>query len=538
MVRMSRPVLSPRASQRRLTSRVGRAAVCARALGAIVMLALPAAAGWLAPERARADDLVAQTRPVDAWPAEPAPVESAPLDALDDDGAAPGAPAVEAPQASAPDEEVAAEPRREGFPDARERAARDWDAMTESVGAFWDDARRVAAPLLDQIDLTLVAVAVAAALGGYLGAGRRRPVLAEAGAQPRLSAGPARAPAVEGPIGAGRRLSSDEDDGRREPQLTDQRRPAPARLAAERAEPWDEWDHAEDLDALDHPDADHDPDWDADPRAAPRDPALRPTHGPLSEDLRARLDEADRLFAFFRERFGLDDESADDAIGFLTRLGSVVDNQRKDLDEARGQLERLRKGGAGATEDAAWDLVAEAGRAIRGAGQALRGDADFADFVREARLEEALRRLAALRAARLERGERLRPDIAEQEWPHDLFRAEALAAAYYPTFREWRDLRFGLTLASACLRHLLRREGVFVGYVRLLSPMAQGEGEVWSGSANGLRELAPVRRAVQAAAASGADGFVVDCETFGYFDAERDLPVRSRLIVYDQAEWR
>lgn len=422
--------------------------------------------------------------------------------------------------------------RATGFPDARERAARDWDAMTESVSTFWADAQRTADPLLRHVDWTLVLVAIAAALGGYLGAGRGGRSRSDGRRQPSAIAPPPAPPSLSDP--AHTDLLLEGPGGRREPRLPGSangaagppiRRSAPARI-----EPHDASLRSPAY-ALDGPRVSVDGDL-------IDEPALRPTHGPLSEDVRDRLDEADRLFAYFRERFGIEDETADSAITYLTRLGSVVESQRGELDEARKQLERLRRGGAGAAEDAAWDLVAEAGRAIRGAGQALRGDGDFMDFVRESRLEDALRRLAALRAARIERGERVRPDLAEQEWPHDLFRAEALAAAYYPTYREWRDLRFGLTLASACLRHLLRREGVFVGYVRLLSPMAQGEGEVWSENARGLRELTPVRRAVQATAATGSDGFVVDCETFGYFDAERDLPVRSRLIVYDQAEWR
>ncbi|MEO1328305.1 MAG: hypothetical protein AAFW46_01450 [Pseudomonadota bacterium] len=425
----------------------------------------------------------------------------------------------------------------DAFPDAQERAARDWDAMTRSVNDFWAQASETLDPLFGWVDETLAAAALAAAIGAYLGGylgSRRRARRTERDALLRPPAPPSFDLSLETPARRGLGADLSAPEARREPMLADDRAAAPAPIrfnsgaggfGADEDEPPRTLREAFEAPA-------------ETVSGVERRTPLEPTHGPLSEDLRERLDEAERLFGFFRERFGIEDDSADGAIAYLARLGKVVEGQRNELEEARKQLERLRRGGAGAAEDAAWDLVAEAGRAIRGAGQALRGDPDFADFVREARLEDALRRLAALRAARIERGERVRPDLAEQDWPHDLFRAEALASAYYPTYREWRDLRFGLTLAAACLRHLLRREGVFVGYVRLLSPMSQGEGEVWSENARGLRELAPVRRAVQATAASGAEAFVVDCETFGYFDAERDLPVRSRLIVYDRAEWR
>lgn len=313
---------------------------------------------------------------------------------------------------------------------------------------------------------------------------------------------------------------------------------APARMER-RAAPVRHYDDAEPALGLE-------PDF-ADP--AQREPVIalpEPAGAPGRGEERAlpapqtlNVQEAERLLTFFRDRFDVETDSADGAIDYLTRLGASVESLRRKLSEAELELEDARAGAqSGDVETAPWDLLAEALRSIGRAAQTLRADPDYADLASEVQLEESLREFAALRSAWMETGARFEPELVEEAWPHALLRAEALTLSYYPTRDAWRDLRFGLALAAAALRALFRREGVYLEHVRLLSAAAPGEAEMWSDTSEGLRDLRPVAATVLAGVASDAAGLVLDCESFGYFDQQRELEVRSKVIVFNSAEWR
>lgn len=257
--------------------------------------------------------------------------------------------------------------------------------------------------------------------------------------------------------------------------------------------------------------------------------------------------ESERLLAFFRERFNIDAETADGAIDYLNRLGGSVEKMRHKLDAAEQELAQLKAEGdtpltrdsssRDAAKAAPWELISEGGRIMRSASAALRADPDFVSLAAESLYEDWMRELMAQRAAHAEQGG-IDPEIVEEAWPHALFRTEALTLAYYPTYDDWRDFRLGLTAVATGVRTLLRREGVFVENARLLSPLEPDEGEIWSDTSQGLRELEPVRRTVTANAGGGSDAFVIDCESFGYIDEARDLRLRSKVIVFNRAEWR
>ncbi|MBX2855005.1 MAG: hypothetical protein KTR21_08455 [Rhodobacteraceae bacterium] len=258
-------------------------------------------------------------------------------------------------------------------------------------------------------------------------------------------------------------------------------------------------------------------------------------------------EESERLLAFFRERFNIETETADGAIDYLNRLGGSVEKMRHKLDAAEQELAQIKADGGSplsrdsssrdAAKAAPWELISEGGRIMRSAGASLRADPDFVALSAESLYEDWMRELMAQRAAHAEQGG-IDPEIVEEAWPHALFRTEALTLAYYPTYDDWRDFRLGLTAVATGVRTLLRREGVFVENARLLSPLEPDEGEIWSDTSQGLRELEPVRRTVVANAGGGSDAFVIDCESFGYIDEARDLRLRSKVIVFNRAEWR
>ncbi|MEO1292745.1 MAG: hypothetical protein AAFV62_07940 [Pseudomonadota bacterium] len=247
--------------------------------------------------------------------------------------------------------------------------------------------------------------------------------------------------------------------------------------------------------------------------------------------------EAQRIFKLFRERFNVEAENADSVLEYLETLATNVGNMQRKLSDAEREIEKMRSGAQLSPAEAPWELVTEASRLMRGAAQALRGDPDFDDLNRETGLDDMLRKLTELRASKSQIGGAIDTELIEQPWPHQLFRIEALTAAYYPTTNAWRDLRIGLALGAAALRQLFRQSGLKVEYVRLLSPLGAGEGEVWDEKSDGLRDLAPVRRAV-VSTAGGIDRFVIDCDSFGYHDEARSMDFRSKVITYNRAHWR
>lgn len=260
--------------------------------------------------------------------------------------------------------------------------------------------------------------------------------------------------------------------------------------------------------------------------------------------------EEERLLDFFAERFSIRERSSDAAIAYLERLAEAIDGLRRRAEEAENRaaalddaLRRAPAGGetGGDPTAAAWRVALDGARSIRIAAQALRNDPDFKAFSALLGFEDAVRRLIS-EQARLANGP-LEARAVEEDWPHAIWRAEALLSAYFPTSGDWGDLRHGVSVAAAALRQLLLLEGVAVGHVRLLGPYEPGDGEIWSSSVEGLWEVGPIReRARQLAAASGlvqgqAQPLVIDCEAFGFSDELRGLSAQARLITLDPAAW-
>lgn len=404
-------------------------------------------------------------------------------------------------------------------PGSRQQADREWGELKRSAGEIWETAVATVGPYLATPNASIALVALAAAFGGYVGARLRRGGRG-ADALPTVPSAP-RSALPPPPRDGERRLGR---AGGREPRLEGPRFEGPRFEEPRAAAP-----------TLAGPGFASEP-------AAP--PAPPPAPDP---EARRRSEEAERIFAFFAERFGPTTATAEGAIDYLTRLGGSVEGLRKRLADRDAEIERLKLQPAPAPaaaqpaadpgEEAPWSTLIDGGRMIRAASQALQSDTDFQDLSRETRLADAMRNIAALRADRDDGRRGISAAAIEEAWPHVLFRAEALAAAYYPTTMAWRDLRLGLNASASALRQLLRRENLFVDYVLLLNPIESAEAEPWS-DAGGLRNLGPVRRTLAANAGAGSEDLVIDCESFGYFDKTRDRTVRSKVILFNRTEWR
>ncbi|MEM1422361.1 MAG: hypothetical protein AAGF51_17320 [Pseudomonadota bacterium] len=422
-------------------------------------------------------------------------------------------------------------------PGSRQIAEQEWGDLKRSAGEIWDTAVATFGPYLATMNAEIAMVALAAALGGFAGARMRRGGTRTATAPPQIEDRRRRgreplptvpaAPrsALPPPMTADRTRTGEppRSFAGHEPRLSGEdfaQRPA--------GEP--QFGHARAAPPQ------------AAPQAAPMAPP--PARDPETE---VRLQEANRLFAFFGERFGPDTSTAAGAIDYLTRLGGSVEGLRKRLADRDSEIERLKAQptpapqppaqAAAHTDDSLWSTLIDGGRMIRTASQALQTDTNFQDFARETKLADAMRNIAALRADFDDGRRGVAAGLIEEAWPHVLFRAEALATAYYPTISAWRDLRLGLASSASALRHLLRRQNVFVDYVLLLNPIESAESEPWS-DAGGLRNLGPVRRTLAANAGPGSEELVIDCESFGYFDKARDRHVRSKVILFNRTEWR
>lgn len=278
-------------------------------------------------------------------------------------------------------------------------------------------------------------------------------------------------------------------------------------------------------------------------------PAADPRPAPAAPSPPGSADAA--LLDFFAERFSLEDQSVDGVIAYMTKLAGAIERLKARADAAETRAEALddalrRAGPAnGAGADAAiaadpvaagWRLAMDGARSIRIAAGALRRDPDFIAFSQLIGFEDAVRRLTAEQART--GGARIDPHLVEEDWPHALWRAEALLSAYFPTTGDWGDLRHGVSVAAAAIRQMLLTEGVAVGHVRMLAPYAAGDGEAWSSSADGLAGVAPIRaRARRLAEAEAGANLVIDCEAFGFSDERRGLSAQARLITLDRDAW-
>lgn len=414
--------------------------------------------------------------------------------------------------------------------DSRERARQDWQAMSDSASSLWRDATAALGPILAD-PATAIVVAGAALLGGAIGAFARRRPASPPPAPPPAPSRPARRPAE--PEGAGRGRPGARQSARREGggMIFRSGVPGGARSASG---------------------ADADDAYDDDMPPA-RKPASRPDFGAEDPELEAEIEEAERLFRFFEERFGLRDRSARAAIDFFTRLSQSIEGLRRRASEAEKERDRLtaepRGGGGGASsadpgpDAAAWRLISDGMRLCRVVMQNQRGvDPEVQNFESVVDLEEAFVGLAALRAEHLQDGPEgaraLDPSVIEQAWPHALFRAEALLNTYYPGRGVWGDLREGVGLIASALRRLLRASGVSISGATLLAPFNPEDGENWSDAAEDLTNLARVRERLRGVLATERQPFVIDIESFGYRDGGRGVNTRARLILLDPEEWR
>lgn len=258
-----------------------------------------------------------------------------------------------------------------------------------------------------------------------------------------------------------------------------------------------------------------------------------------------------QLLDYFAERFDLAPPTAKGAIAYMERVTGAIDRLRDRLEATEARATALddalaRAGGAPAGETlspepraAAWSLALEGARSLRVAAPPLRGSPDFDGFERLVGIEDATRRLMAAQARALKPSAQAADDaaLAEEDWPHALWRAEALLTAYFPTSGDWGDLRHGASVAAAALRQVLLLQGVAVGHVRLLSPYDPADGEAWSDSADGLSATPAIRERLRPLAEAGVDDLVIDCESFGFTDERRGLAAPARLITYAPEKW-
>ncbi len=281
------------------------------------------------------------------------------------------------------------------------------------------------------------------------------------------------------------------------------------------------------------------------PEATPDEPEMQkaPAGPPARQS--ANHPEESLLLDFFAERFSLADRSADAAIGYMNQLAEAIERLKAKAEAAEARAnaldDALRRSGqdANAAADpvaAGWRIAMDGARSIRIAAGALKRDPDFMALSQLIGFEDAVRRLTEEQAR--SGGSRIDPHLVEEDWPHTLWRAEALLSAYFPTTGDWGDLRHGVSVAAAAIRQMLLSEGVAVGHVRMLAPYSSRDGEAWSSSADGLAAVAPIRararRLVEAEA--GAD-LVIDCEAFGFSDERRGLSPQARLITLDRDAW-
>lgn len=248
------------------------------------------------------------------------------------------------------------------------------------------------------------------------------------------------------------------------------------------------------------------------------------------DHLRQRADEAERRAA-----------DADRRLEETERGALEAERRAADAERRATEAERRAARPQRQTEergDSPVSVIHESVRLIRAAMQSLRGDPDFDAFSAAVGLDEAARALAGLRGALQDGRYTAGGDLIEEPWPHALFRAEALLATYYPAVDAWLDLRTGVAAASTGLRILLRETGVDVAFVRLLGPFDVETGEKWSDSPEGLVELAPVRRLILSQDGRGRENQVIDVESFGFVDHERGVSMRSRVILFNPVSWR
>lgn len=372
--------------------------------------------------------------------------------------------------AAAPGEASAQGPSG-SYLDARERAERDWEVMTQSADALWAKTEDIAAEIGGHPAASAAALALAAALGGFIGArGRRFP------APPTAPPSP----------------------------------PPPSRPARPRQER-------------------DDPSGSANVASGQRYQVSAP---PRDED-----EDGTRLFDFLEQRFGLTDRRADTAISYFERLSAGIDKLKREAADAKSEAAATSAAPAAGddAEAACWRMIGDGVRLGRGALQSRRdADPEVAAFDRVIGLDDALRRLASLRTE--SDGRAVDPGVIDEAWPHALFRAEALLTSYYPGHGVWGDLREGAALSAAAFRRLLRSRGVAVAGLRLLCPHDPADGEEWSDAAEGLSDLAHVRRRLRTLGRADRP-WVIDCESVGFRDSGRGVSTRSRLILHNPDEW-